>query len=186
AGSGFIGRYLYAHISHNVEGNGMNVNEIEAQKAALFSELLSRNDSPTLECGERRMEAKPRLADGFSELGDDAAILISQIERVSSRIKQPPVRSSFIALGWMLWADCIVWRTRRKLMRSIAKLIRKDRAKRKRIRQLVGQRLFYERQSAIEMVAERLLRLWHILHKPLTILLFIGMLLHTVLALYLT
>jgi hypothetical protein len=164
AGSGFIGRYLYAHVHHGLYGSKLELGELQAGAAGLRDQSGSIRFLPDLverlEATERRILASgPRL----SLLGFARPLV---------------VKAAAVRARWQLH------RYIRRALRASARTSPVVAAEAKRLRRAA--RAYIDRRlAATKRVAEfegyeRLFSLWHALHIPLIFMLIIAAVVHVV------
>lgn len=164
AGSGLVGRYIYAHIHYGLYGRKMTLGELRASAIrlralegtiAFLPELVSR-----LEAQEKRLLASgPRM----------------------------PVVSLLKPAGVALNSQIARWRLHRYVSRALKVAARGSptiAAQRRRLRRsafaYVDRRLLATRQVAAFEAYERLFSLWHLLHVPLIFMLLVAGIVHVV------
>jgi hypothetical protein len=164
AGSGFIGRYLYAHIHHGLYGSKLELGELQASATGLRALSGSVGFLPDLvarlEAAERRvLGCGPRL----SLLGF---------------LKPIVVGAATIRARWQLH------RYVRRGLRASARTSPAVAAQAKRLkraaRAYVDRRLAATRRVAEFEGYERLFSLWHALHIPLIFMLIIAAVIHVI------
>jgi hypothetical protein len=164
AGSGLVGRYIYAHIHHGLYGRKLHLGELRTQAESLHGgsgaisflpELARRLD----EAERRLLRTGPRL----SLLG----------------FTKPPI----VALAGMFAR----WRLHGYIRRALRKSARKNpviAAERKRLRATarayVARRIAATRRVAAFEGYERLFSLWHALHIPLIFMMIIAAIIHVI------
>jgi hypothetical protein len=164
AGSGFIGRYLYAHVHHGLYGSKLELGELQAGAAGLRDQSGSIRFLPDLlerlEATERRLLASgPRL----SLLGFARPLV---------------VKAAAVRARWQLH------RYIRRALRASARTSPVVAAEAKRLRRAA--RAYIDRRlAATKRVAEfegyeRLFSLWHALHIPLIFMLIIAAVVHVI------
>jgi hypothetical protein len=154
-GSGVVGRYLYTAIPRTVDGAELTLADLEGQ----------------LEAGAARLEilARTRTAPGDP----------------SARLRLPPLTAApGGALASVLVRPLISWRDRAALRRALTELGSQDQATADELRRLIGERHRLLRQIERLAAARRLLALWHIVHIPLGVALFILSFVHIGAAIY--
>jgi hypothetical protein len=155
AGSGFVGRYLYTAIPRTVDGAELTLAELESQLTA----------------GASRLEI---LARSRAAPGDDSA-----------RLRLPPLTATpGGALASVLVRPLIGWRDQAALHRALAELGSQDQATADELRRLIVERHRLLRQIERLATARRLLSLWHTVHIPLGVALFVLAFVHVGAAIY--
>ena len=164
AGSGLIGRYIYAHIHHGLYGRKLQLGELRARAESLHAGSGAINFLPELgrrldEAEQRVLRAGPRL----SLLG----------------FTKPPI----VALAGMVAR----WRLHGYIRRTLRQSARKNpviAAERKRLRATarayVARRIAATRRVAAFEGFERLFSLWHALHIPLIFMMIIAAVIHVI------
>lgn len=153
--SGFVGRYLYTAIPRGVDGAELTLAELEARLAA----------------GASRLEI---LARQRAAPGDPPA-----------RLRLPPLAAApFGPLAGVLARPLIGWRDRAALRRALEGLGGQDQATADELRRLIGERHRLLRQIERLAVARRMLAIWHTVHIPLGVALFILAFVHVGAAIY--
>jgi len=164
AGSGLIGRYIYAHVHHGLYGRKLELTELRGTADALHGhsgaigflpELAARLDSAE----QRLLRSGPRLSLlGFTK----------------------PAVVALAGLGAR-------WRLHGYIRRALRQSARKNpviAAERKRLRATarayVDRRLMATRRVAAFEGYERLFSLWHALHIPLIFMMIIAAIIHIV------
>ncbi|MBV8974936.1 MAG: hypothetical protein JOY74_07430 [Sinobacteraceae bacterium] len=164
AGSGFIGRYLYAHIHSGLYGRKLQLGELQASASGLRELSGSVSFLPDLvgrlEIAERRMlAAGPRL----SLLGF---------------LKPAVVALASIGARWQLHA--YVRRGLRASARNSTVIAAESKRLRRTANAYVDRRLSATRRVAAFEGYERLFSLWHALHIPLIFMLIIAAVVHVI------
>jgi hypothetical protein len=164
AGSGFIGRYFYAHIHHGLYGRKLELGELQAGAAGLRAVSGSVSFLPELverlEAAERRLLAcGPRLA-------------------LLGFLKPLVVGLATISARWRLHR--YVRRALRTAARNSPALAAQARRLKRVARAYVDRRLAATRRVAAFEGYERLFSLWHALHVPLIFMLIIAAVIHVI------
>ena len=164
AGSGFIGRYFYAHVHYGLYGRKLELSDIRAGAEKLRS--LSGTMSFLPELVGRIEAAEQRLLD----TGPHLSLL---------GFAKPPV----VALA-TVWER---WRLHRYLRRALKASARSSPVLKKQYRRFMrAARIYIDRRlRATKRVAEfsgyeRLFSLWHALHIPLIFILAIAAVIHVI------
>jgi hypothetical protein len=164
AGSGLIGRYIYAHIHHGLYGSKLELSELRggaeelqstASRVSFLPDLVQR-----LEAAEQRLlSTGPRMP------------LLA------------PVKLPLVALTTM----AMRWRLHRYVHRSLRGLARKSTviaSERRRMSAVacgyVDRRLAASRRVAGFESYERLFSMWHALHIPLIFMMIIAAVIHVI------
>lgn len=164
AGSGLVGRYIYAHIHHGLYGRKLELGELRAGAAGLHSNTRSIQFLPELaarlDAAEQRLlRTGPRL----SVLGFTKPVLVA-IVAVFTR--------------WQLHGYA------RRALRQSARNSAVIAAERKRLRAsahaYIDRRLAATRRVAAFEGYERLFSLWHALHIPLIFMMIIAATIHVI------
>jgi hypothetical protein len=164
AGSGFIGRYLYAHIHYGLYGRKLELGELQASASGLRE--LSRSVSflpdlvTQLEAAEQRLLT---CGPQFSLLGF---------------LKPLVVRLAAVKASWQLHGY-----TRRGLRASArrsAVVANESKRLRRTADAYIDRRLTATRRVAAFQGYERLFSLWHALHIPLIFMLIIAAVVHVI------
>lgn len=154
-GSGFIGRYLYTAIPRTVEGAEVTLAELESQLSAGASRLEILTPS--------------RAAPG----------------ETPTRLRLPPLAATpGGALTSVIARPLISWRDRAALNRALNDLGSQDQATADELRRLINERHSLLRQIERLATARRLLALWHTVHVPIGVALFILSFVHVGAAIY--
>ncbi|HYX74407.1 MAG TPA: hypothetical protein VE819_06970, partial [Steroidobacteraceae bacterium] len=164
AGSGFIGRYLYAHVHHGLYGHKLELGELQAGAAGLRE-----------------------LSSSVSFLPD----LVVRLEAAEQRLLRAGPRMSLLAVAKPLVLAAATLRARRQLHGYIRRGLRASArnspvlaAEAPRLRRTacayVDRRLAATRRVAQFEGYERLFSLWHTLHIPLIFMLIIAALVHVI------
>jgi hypothetical protein len=153
--SGFIGRYVYTAIPRTVDGAEISLADLEAQLVA----------------GATRLEilAPP----GSAQTAAPALGLILPLAEPASG-----------PLAAVLARPVLAWRDRAAQRRALAALGRLDQATADELRHLIAERHQLLRQVERLATARRLLALWHTVHIPLGVALFLLSFVHIGAALY--
>ena len=164
AGSGLIGRYIYAHIHHGLYGRKLQLSELRARAENLHAlsgrigflpELISR-----LESAEQRL----------LKTGPKAPLL--------GFAKPPVVAVKAAVMRWRLHFYV------RRSLRAVARRSTVMAAERRHLQSVacayVDRRLAASRRVAGFEGYERLFSLWHALHIPLIFMMIIAALIHVV------
>ncbi|HVN44813.1 MAG TPA: hypothetical protein VMT66_06130 [Steroidobacteraceae bacterium] len=164
AGSGFIGRYLYAHIHQGLYGRKLELDELQAGAAGLrelsgsvafLPDLVTR-----LEAAEQRLlRAGPHLS------------LLGVLRPL--RVAAATVRARWELHGY-------IRRALRQSARNSPVVAAESRRLRRTARAYVDRRLAATRRVAEFQGYERLFSLWHALHIPLIFMLIIAAVVHVV------
>jgi hypothetical protein len=155
AGSGFVGRYLYTAIPRTVDGAEITLAELEAQ----------------LEAGAARLDivARSRSATGGTP----------------ARLRLPPLAATpGGGITSVIARPLIGWRDRAALRRALDELGGQNRATADELRRLIRERHRLLRQIERLATARRLLALWHTIHVPLGVALFVLAFVHVGAAIY--
>ncbi|MBV8146341.1 MAG: hypothetical protein JO184_15185 [Gammaproteobacteria bacterium] len=164
AGSGFIGRYLYAHIHHGLYGSKLELAELQAGAAGL------------------------RELSGDMDFVPD---MVQRLEAAEQHLLACGPQASLLGLVKPLAIAIAAVRERWRLHRYVRRALRAGAAKspalaaeRKRLRRAA--RAYIDRRlKASQRVAEfagyeRLFSLWHALHIPLIFMLIIAAVVHVI------
>ena len=153
--SGFVGRYLYTAIPRTVDGAELTLADLESQLTA----------------GTSRLEilAPSRAAPG----------------ETPTRLRLPPLAATpGGAITSVLARPLIGWRDRAALRRALDDLGSQDQATADELRRLIDERHRLLRQIERLATARRLLALWHTVHIPFGVALFILSFVHIGAAIY--
>ena len=164
AGSGLVGRYIYAHIHHGLYGSKLTLGELQKNAEAL------RASSAT-----------------FGVLPD----LLPRLGACEKAILATGPRVPILAMVKVFFVGLTVWRTRLGLHAYIRRCLREAATQsaavakeRKRLRRAafayVDQRLIATRRVAGFQAYERLFSLWHALHLPLIFILIVAGVVHVI------
>src|SRR5215472_14613787 len=164
AGSGFIGRYLYAHIHHGLYGRKLELGELQAGAAGLRDLSGSVSFLPDLVARlevaeERLLGCGPRL----SLLGF---------------LKPLVVRLAAVKARWQLRR--YVRRGLRASARKSVVVANESKRLRRTANAYIDRRLVATRRVAEFQGYERLFSLWHALHIPLIFMLIIAAIVHVI------
>jgi hypothetical protein len=154
-GSGFVGRYLYTAIPRTVDGAELTLADLESQLMA----------------GATRLEilAPSRAAPG----------------ETPTRLRLPPLAATpGGALTSVIARPLIGWRDRAAIRRTLDELGSQDQATADELRRLIDERHRLLRQIERLSIARRLLALWHTVHIPIGVALFILSFVHIGAAIY--
>jgi hypothetical protein len=164
AGSGFIGRYLYAHIHYGLYGRKLELGELQASASGLRE--LSRSVSFLPDLVERLEAAEQRLL----ACGPRLSLL--------GFLKPVVVRLATVRARWRLH------RYVRRGLRASARTSSVIAAESKRLRRTanayIDRRLAATQRVAAFQGYERLFSLWHALHIPLIFMLIIAAVVHVI------
>jgi hypothetical protein len=164
AGSGFIGRYLYAHVHNGLYGRKLELSELQAGAAGLREVSGSVSFLPDLvtrlEAAEQRLLRKgPRLS-------------------LLAVVKPPLVAVATLKARWQLHG--YIRRGLRASARRSPVIAAEARRLRRTARAYVDKRLAATRRVAEFEGYERLFSLWHTLHIPLIFMLIIAAVVHVI------
>lgn len=164
AGSGFIGRYFYAHIHHGLYGRKLELGELQAGAAGLRALSGSVSFLPDLvarlEAAEKRLLASgPRLS------------LLGFLK---------PVVVGFATLRARWGLHRYVRRALRESARNSPAIAAQARRLKRAARTYVDRRLAATRRVAEFEGYERLFSLWHALHVPLIFMLILAAVIHVI------
>jgi len=164
AGSGLVGRYIYANIHHGLYGHKLTLNELQAGAAGLratsgaisfLPELVSR-----LEAHEKRLlAAGPHLP-------------------VLGFVKPAVVGVVTANARWRLHG--YIGRALREAARNSSTIAAERKRLRRTARSYVDKRLAATRHVADFQGYERLFSLWHALHLPLIFMLIVAGVVHVI------
>lgn len=151
SGSGIGGRFLYGRMHRGLAGSRRSVNGMQRQAREFLAPLRSE------------LERNPRartILEAFEEhaIGEASA-------------------SPFSVRG--LWLRPVAWRTKRRVLRAISEADRSG-PDAKRIQEAVARYLKEIRRAGELRLFEKLFNLWHAIHIPLTIILFVSAAIHVV------
>src|SRR5581483_6645239 len=164
AGSGLIGRYIYARIHHGLYGSKLSLGEL-------------RRGAESLRASSGAFAFLPELVD--------------RLERVESKLLSPAARVPILGIARLLGAYVVAaharWQLRgyvRKSLRAAAARSTTIAAERKRLRRAafayIDRRLAATRRVAGFEAHERLFSLWHALHLPLIFLMLVAGIVHVI------
>ncbi|MBS0579519.1 MAG: pyridine nucleotide-disulfide oxidoreductase [Proteobacteria bacterium] len=164
AGSGLIGRYIYAHIHHGLYGSKLELNELRGGAEELRSTTSRVGFLPDLvqrlEASERRLlSTGPRLP-------------------LLAPVKLPMVALTALALRWRLHR--YVHRSLRALARQSAVIAAERRRMSASACGYVDRRIAATRRVAGFESYERLFSMWHALHIPLIFMMIIAAVIHVI------
>jgi hypothetical protein len=142
--SGFVGRYVYTAIPRSVDGAELSLAELEAQLAVSATRLESL--------------ARPGAA--------PSSVAITSLLPSPANLHGGPVAS-------VLARPLLAWRDRSARRRALAALGALDQTTATEVRRLLTERQRLLRQVDSLATARRLLALWHTVHIPLGVALFI-------------
>jgi hypothetical protein len=164
AGSGLIGRYIYAHIHHGLYGRKLQLSELQARAENLHA--LSGRIGFLPELVARLESAEQRLL----KSGPQVPLL--------GFAKPPVVAFKATVMRWRLHFYV------RRSLRAVARRSTVLAAERRHLQQVacayVDRRLAASRRVAGFEGYERLFSLWHALHIPLIFMMIIAALIHVV------
>ena len=164
AGSGFIGRYLYAHIHHGLYGRKLELGDLQASASGLrehsggvsfLPDLVTR-----LEVAERHLLA----------CGPQLSLL--------GFLKPLVVRLASVNARWQLHR--YIRRGLRASARKSAVVAAESKRLRRTANAYIDRRLAATRRVAEFQGYERLFSLWHALHIPLIFMLIIAAVVHVI------
>jgi hypothetical protein len=164
AGSGFIGRYLYAHIHYGLYGRKLELGELQASASGLRE--LSRSVSFLPDLVERLEAAEQRLL----ACGPRLSLL--------GFLKPLVVRVATVKTRWQLHR--YVRRGLRASARTSAVIAAESRRLRRTANAYIDRRLAATQRLAAFQGYERLFSLWHALHIPLIFMLIIAAVVHVI------
>jgi hypothetical protein len=149
--SGVIGRYLYVQIPKGIQGNELTMNELIAQSKSLSDRL------------QREYGLTPAL--------------ISRVDAIGHPHKAAAQMSILEVLIYFITSDL----ARKVRMRKIASALhqqRLDRAAIHHILVLANARLVLARRIAFLERLRRIFHLWHVVHMPFSIIMFVILFIH--------
>lgn len=152
AGSGLVGRYIYARIHHGVYGSKLTLAEL-------------------------RRGAEQLRAAGDQDAGVPG--LESQLEEIEAALLHNHRHLPMLAAGRVLQVGILALRGRLRLHAYIRRNLR-SKPLRKAAFQYVDQRLSTTRRLANFQAYERLFSAWHTLHLPLMIVMLIAGIVHVI------
>jgi hypothetical protein len=164
AGSGFIGRYLYAHIHSGLYGRKLELGELQASASGLRE--LSRSVSFLPDLVERLEVAEQRLLASGPRLS-----LLGFLQPLVVRVAAVKAR-------WQLHR--YIRRGLRASARTSAVIASESRRLRRSANAYIDRRLAATRRVAAFQGYERLFSLWHALHIPLIFMLIIAAVVHVI------
>lgn len=150
--SGFFGRYLYSQIPRNIQGNELDLKEIEQQNVEMTNSLKIRFNLDESMRQRIEMTFEKRLIQ--TQRGTFASIMILMFED----IMRPFIRRS-------LW---------RKLRRII--ILPKHQFN--ELFELSFSRALMHRRLAALGSVQKLFHYWHVIHKPFAIIMYLIMIVH--------
>jgi len=164
AGSGFIGRYFYAHVHYGLYGRKLELSDVRAGAEKLRS--LSGNMSFLPELVGRIEVSEQRLLDAGPHLAllGFAKPLVVALATVRERWRLHRYLRHALKAGAR--ADRVLAAEQRRLMRAARSYIDRRLAATKRVAEFAGY--------------ERLFSLWHALHIPLIFMLIIAAVIHVI------
>jgi hypothetical protein len=164
ASSGFIGRYLYAHIHHGLYGRKLELGELQAGAAGLRE--LSGSVSFLPDLIARLESAEQRLLRAGGRLS------------LLGVLKPLVVAAATLRARWQLHA--YIRHSLRQSARNSPVVASEARRLRRTARAYVDKRLGATRRVAAFEGYERLFSLWHALHIPLIFMLIIAAVVHVI------
>jgi hypothetical protein len=164
AGSGFIGRYLYAHIHYGLYGRKLELGELQASASGLRE--LSRSVSFLPDLVTRLEGAEQRLL----TCGPRLSLL--------GFLKPLVVRLAAVKASWQLHG--YIRRGLRVSARRSTVVASESKRLRRTADAYIDRRLTATRRVAAFQGYERLFSLWHALHIPLIFMLIIAAVVHVI------
>jgi hypothetical protein len=161
AGSGLIGRYIYAHVHHGLYGRKLQLQELRASAASLHAHSGSISFLPEL--GARLEAAEQRLLRAGSGLNILKPVVIALVSAQARWQLRGYVRRALRAGA----RTSPVIAAQRPRLRASARLY-------------VERRLLATRRVAAFSSYERLFSLWHTLHVPLIFMMIIAAVVHVI------
>lgn len=155
--SGFVGRYIYTAIPRTVDGAELSLAELEARREAISAELA---------------EVARQSGEAASAVGDTNALLAASLHPSNS------------AIGIVFGRFFTERRERAALHKAMARLNMLGGDVAQQALQLLDEQTRLRRQLSSLTAARRLLALWHTVHVPIGVSLFILAFIHLGGALY--
>jgi hypothetical protein len=152
--SGFIGRYIYTSMPRTADEVEVEAGQVMRQLSAIEAEL------------DRRMNAEP------------GPVQASASELVMEQTPIESVPRLFLTRSWLEWQQRRRWKS---LEQRFAPAERSGFAE---LERLARRRDALRRQLALLALARRLFALWHAVHIPLGMLLFVAAFIHIAAAIY--
>jgi hypothetical protein len=152
--SGFVGRYIYTSIPHTADEVEIESGQVMGQILAIEAEL------------NRRVQAEP------------TAFRATENKLVTEQIISGNDSYLFLTRPWNDWQQRRKWRS------LIQRSAPGERAHFVELEQLARRRNTLQRQMASLALARRLFSLWHAVHIPLGMLLFVAAFIHIAAAIY--
>jgi hypothetical protein len=152
--SGFAGRYIYTSIPRTADNVEIETGQVMRQLSAIEAEL------------NHRMHAEP------------APIQASAVKLISGQPSTARVAHLFLTHSWSDWQQRRRWKSLEQ--RSAPG----DRSHFAELERVARRRDALRRQVASLALARRLFALWHAIHIPMGMLLFVAAFIHIVAAIY--
>jgi len=150
--SGLIGRYLYVRVPRSRAGRELGAAELTRVRHTLLAEIATRARLP--------------------------------VEQVESILGEDPWPCEGMGIGatlvQLLRDDFARWRATRALARACGRRV--DRHTLRRIRKLARREMALMQQARLLGATQRLLRLWHVVHRPFAIAALTAVLVHVAVA----
>ncbi len=172
--SGFTGRYIYTAVPRTADGIVMEAEALRAEIARLDAELGARSVGPAADPDETRSGEDPSL----KAPPDPPPPEIDDAEG-----KRPGDAGTGL-IAWILGRVLLDLRERLAMLRAGRGLDPQARAQLKQRTAAMRRRRQLERQIASLATARRMLALWHTVHIPLGMALFVAAIVHAAGALY--
>jgi hypothetical protein len=152
--SGFIGRYIYTAVPRSADGVELEAGQLEAQITGIQSELQTWATQQP----EAAQMLQPYLAVDLGVSGESASLILNR--------------------------SLLDWRERRRWRQARRKLTPDLRRQADTLHQLARRQQALRRQLASLGMARRMLALWHTVHVPIGMVLFVSAGIHIVAAFY--
>ncbi len=156
--SGVLGRYIYAQIPRGIQGNELNLQEVEAMNQEVNRTLVEK-----FRLDDYQMRRLQTI--GMQEGGADRSLI-----RVLSSI---------------LLDDLFFMIRRPFLRRRIKKIIRLSGRELKQVQRLSRQKVVLNRRLVLWQKIHHIFHNWHIIHKPFAIVMYLIMIIHVVITILL-
>ena len=156
--SGFVGRYVYRLVPRSIKGQELSLKELDAQAGALAAKL------------DELLAGSPAAAE-----------LIQSINRQFGAAGAAGGPASGTSGLWQLIKSSVSWEINRlKLRRAFAGRHDFERGLLEGIKELELAQLTLQRRIGLLDASKAALSKWTMFHKPLTLILFVGILLHVI------
>ncbi len=149
--SGFVGRYFYKFIPKNIEGQELNIRDIENERQLLLQELKEK----------QKMDAG----------------LIEKIDHVGASEFDDSNAGLFKVFWFLLVIDFSKWKYRKEIRRILGEYSLSRNAI-KKISELVQKRLALKQRILVLEKIRLIFHYWHVIHLPFSLIVLVVLIVH--------